>query len=77
MVKNKSGLLAFICINTKGASANTFTVYDNASAASGTVIAIVDTTVAAGCTKYDVGTTNGITVIMQTGTAADITVGWR
>lgn len=76
VVDARPGLLATICVNTKGASANVLTVYDNASAASGTVIAVLDTT-SLGCYKYDVITKNGLTILTATGTAADVTIGWR
>lgn len=77
VVKASPGVLASICVNTKGATANVLTVYDNASAASGTVIAVLDTTSALGCYTYNVVTKNGIVVLTATGTAADVTVAWR
>lgn len=76
VVDGRAGLLSVICVNTKGATGNVLTVYDNASAASGAVIAVLDTT-SLGCYKYDVKTVNGITILTATGTAADVTIGWR
>lgn len=74
-VKTGPGLLGIITINTKGATANTATVYDSL-AGSGTVIAVLDTTVAAQSFFYNVVCNIGITVVTATGTAADITVSW-
>jgi len=76
VVDNRPGVLGTICVNTKGASANVLAVYDNASAASGTVIATLDTT-SLGCYTYNVTAKLGITVLTATGTAADVTVAWR
>lgn len=47
VAKPSPGSLLAVVINTKGASANTATIYDN-TAGSGTVIAVVDTTSALG-----------------------------
>jgi len=75
-IKSGSGLLSRVCVNTKGASANTLTIYDN-TAASGTVIGVMDTTTGVGCAIFDVAFKTGLTVVTATGTAADVTVGWR
>ncbi len=69
--------LMSVVINTKGITGNTLTLYDNATAASGTVIATIDTTVNVGDIQYGILVKNGITAIMQTGTAADVTICWR
>jgi hypothetical protein len=66
-----------VTINTKGAASNTLTLYDNASAGSGTIIAVIDTT--AGPSSYQFGATgiqlgNGLTAVMATGTTADVTI---
>lgn len=76
VVSANPGTLAAICINTKGATANTATVYDN-TAGSGTKIATIDTTAAVGCLRYDVAFATGLTVVTATGTAPDMTVTWR
>jgi hypothetical protein len=74
VVKSTAGTLHAIQINTKGASANTITVYNNA-VASGTPIAIIDGTGASGFYfVYDKYCPAGITVKSATGTAADFTV---
>jgi len=66
-----------VVINSKGATANTLTLYDNATAASGTVIAVIDTTSNVGDIQYEILAKNGITAIMAAGTAADVTICWR
>ncbi len=73
--KTSSGLLHAISINTKGASANVATVYDN-TAGSGTVIAVIDTTAQVSTLFYDVVFNTGLTIVTATGTAADLTVCW-
>lgn len=75
-VKSGAGSLRGITINTKGASANTATVYDN-TAGSGTVIAVIDTTAAVGTLSYDIAFTTGLTVVTATGTAPDMTIAYR
>lgn len=67
------GILHSITINTKGATANTITVYDN-TAGSGTVLATIDSTVAPGTFTYECAFATGLTVVIATGTAAKITV---
>lgn len=74
-LKIGKGWLRGVTINTKGASANTLTIYDN-TAGSGTKIATIDTTVG-GEFNYDLQFNTGLTVVMATGTAADITVTWK
>lgn len=73
-VKAAPGLLVRIVINTKGASSNTLTVYDNASAGSGTKIATIDTTTAVGAIEFGAYFRNGLTLVSATGTGADYTV---
>ena len=68
-VKTGSGVLHSISINTKGASANVITVYDN-TAGSGTAIAIIDSTAAIGTLFYDVVFNTGLTIVIGMGTAA-------
>lgn len=75
LLKTGQGLLHCITINTKGATANTLTLYDN-TAGSGTVIGVIDTTAAAQSLFYDVVFNTGLTVVIATGTAADVTVAW-
>lgn len=75
-VKSGVGTLHAITINTKGASANTATVYDN-TVASGMKIATIDTTDGVGTITYDVAFGTGLTIVLATGTAADITVAYK
>lgn len=74
VISANPGFLHCITINTKGASSNTLTVYDNASAASGTIIALIGTTGQEQTLIYDVNVVNGITCASATGTGADYTV---
>ena len=76
LVKTGVGVLKAVCINTKGASSNTATVYDGVDN-TGSVIAVLDTTVTFGCQNYNVGVTTGITVVTATGTAGDLTVSFQ
>lgn len=77
-VGSSYAILHSIVINTKGASANTLAVYNDVSAVAGNQIAAIDSTNAAiGAILLDVKCTLGITVVLATGTAADITVVWR
>lgn len=75
-VVSRNGTLHGITINTKGATGNTLTVYDN-TAGSGTVIAIIDTTGATANLIYDVQFVNGLTVVSASGTGADLTIAWQ
>lgn len=62
-----------VIINTKGAAANTLTLYDGITAV-GTVIAVIDTTGATQSIDFDILLGTGLSAIMATGTAADITI---
>lgn len=75
-VKSGAGVLRSISINTKGASSNIATIYDN-TAGSGTVIGVIDTTDRTVTLKFDVIFSTGLTIVTATGTAADITVSYR
>lgn len=69
--------LRTITINSKGATSNLLTVYDNALGdTSGDVIAIIDTTVGPGTFRYDCETRKGLSYVLAAGTAADITFCW-
>jgi predicted transglutaminase-like protease len=65
--------LLWITINTKGASANVATVYDN-TAGSGSKIGTIDTVNNGGTLWYDVDCDTGLTIVTATGTCADLTV---
>lgn len=75
-VKSGAGVVHTICINTKGATANTATVYDN-TAASGTKLGTIDTTTGVGCMTYNAAFGTGLTVVTAAGTAADMTVTYK
>lgn len=76
VVKSGAGIFASITINTKGASSNTLTVYDN-TAGSGTKIATIDTTAAQVTLNFNVAFAAGLTIVSATGTGADYTVAYR
>jgi hypothetical protein len=73
-VRSGASVLHTICVNTKAAS-TTATVY-NSTAASGTVIAVIDVANLLGCLSYDVAMGTGITVVTTSGTP-DITVTYK
>lgn len=75
-VKSGAGFLHTVCVNTKGATANTATIYNN-TAGSGTKIGTLDTTASVGCQTYDAAFSTGLTIVTATGTAADLTVTYR
>lgn len=75
-VKSGAGSLIAVVINTKGASSNTLTIYDN-TAGSGTVIAIIDTTAALVTLTYNVAFSTGLTLVSATGTGANYTAIYR
>lgn len=76
IAKSGAGVLHKVCVNTKGATANVATVYDN-TAGSGTVIAVLDTTSSVGCISFDVAFATGLTIVTAAGTAGDLTVTYR
>ena len=75
-VKSGPGVLYSVTINTKGATGNTLTCYDN-TAGSGTKIAVIDTTGASETFSYYVAFATGLTCVSATGTGADYTVTYR
>jgi hypothetical protein len=75
-VKSGSGLLHSLTINTKGATSNIATLYDNTSG-SGTVIAVVDLTSQIQTLLFDVGFNTGLTVVISGGTNGDITISYQ
>lgn len=74
-LKSAAGWLHSIAINTKGATGNTLTVYDN-TAASGTKLATIDTTSQIQSLLFDLTFNTGLTVVLANGTSADITVSY-
>lgn len=75
LIKTGRGQLGEVTINTKGATSNLLTLYDGLSTA-GTVIAIIDTTIAVGTFLYDVRFETGLYYVLAAGTAADLTIGY-
>jgi hypothetical protein len=75
-IKNIPGFLHKVIINTKGTSANIATLYDN-TVGSGTKIATIDTTSNIGDIEYNIQFGTGLTIVLATGTAADITIAYR
>jgi hypothetical protein len=74
LVKSGTGFLNRIIINNKGSGSNTATIYDSLTG-SGTVIGVLDTTVAdAMSIQYGIAFANGLTIVTATGTSADMTV---
>ncbi|MDP3851969.1 MAG: hypothetical protein Q8Q59_15815 [Luteolibacter sp.] len=75
VVKASAGVLERIVINTLGAG-STITLYDNASAASGTKIATLTSAIQNSIT-YNVAFANGLVAVTASGTAADVTFVYR
>jgi hypothetical protein len=75
-IKSAPGWLHSITINTKGATGNTATVYDNTSG-SGTKIGTIDTTAQIQSLLFDAAFTTGLTIVLASGTAADLTVSYQ
>lgn len=67
-----------VTINTKGAAANVFTLYDNNKGDnSGNVIGIFDTTVQPAYFLLDVDTLNGLSYSSAAGSGADLTLAYQ
>lgn len=71
-----SSKLHSVTVNTKGASANVLTIYDNNKGdTSGNVVAVIDTVNLVQPTfLYDLDTLTGLSATLATGTAADVTI---
>jgi len=74
VVKGGPGILVSVIVNTKGTVASTVTIYDN-TAASGTIVAVIDSLNNVGTFTFNCLMAIGITVV-TTG-APDITVCYR
>ncbi len=73
-LKRGPGTLGSININTIGATGNTLKIYDGQDN-TGTLMGTIDTTIAAAPTRiYNAVFQKGLTVVIATGTAADVTV---
>ena len=75
VIKTGRWQLGEVTINTKGATSNILTLYDGLTTG-GTVIGIIDTTVAVGTFLYDVRFETGLFYVLACGTAADLTIGY-
>lgn len=74
LVKSGASLLNRILINDAGASSNTAKVYDGVDA-TGKLLGTIDTVELNGrIIEYGVDCKTGITVVTETGTAANLTV---
>jgi hypothetical protein len=73
VLKRSSGTLKRVVINTSGGINNTLTLYDNTSAAA-PVIATINTTATGGAFEFDLDFSSGLTAVLATGTAADLTI---
>jgi hypothetical protein len=73
VLKSAPGSLFSVTINTKGAASNVLTLYDN-TAASGTVLAVIDTTSQITVLDYYLDFAVGLSYALATGTAADVTI---
>jgi hypothetical protein len=62
VAKGAAGVLGFVTVGYPGAASSTITIYDNASAGSGTVLAVIDGT-KTGTFFYYIPATNGITAV--------------
>lgn len=73
-VKSGAGILHTLVINTRGGT-STATVYDN-TAGSGTVVAVIDTTLSTTAFVYDVAFATGLTIVTAGVSAADLTISY-
>jgi hypothetical protein len=71
LVNPQATTLYAVTINTKGASSNTLTLQDGTG---GPTIAVIDTTSNVGTLFFKAQCKNGLSAVMATGTAADVTI---
>ncbi len=71
-VKAAPGVLGSVVVNKAGDAAATVTVYDN-TAGSGTVVAVIDAS-AKGAYAFNAALATGLTVVVASTTAPDVTV---
>lgn len=70
----RQGVLQAVAVNTKGQNGNRLTLYDSPTA-SGAIVAIIDLVSAdIGTIRYDMQLAYGLTAVMDTGQAGDVTV---
>ncbi len=77
VVKGASGRLVNVVITTAGTSSDNATIYDNASAGSGTILAVIPggTTLTGAQVAIDLPAANGITVV-NVGSGPAFTLGY-
>lgn len=75
-VKSGAGVLHTLTVNNLGTVSSTTTVYNN-TAASGTVIAIINTLAGQISYVYDIAFSTGLTIVTTGTVAPDITVSYR
>lgn len=73
---NAHCVLHSVTINTKGATANLLTLWDGPSA-TGTQLASIDTTSNVGTLIYDIQCNTSLVAVLNTGTAADVTISYK
>lgn len=71
-IKAGQGILHRIVVNKKGASSNIATITDGAAG-----VGILDTTDRVGSIEYGLPFSDGLTIVLGTGTAANLTVVWE
>jgi hypothetical protein len=72
---NHSCTLINVTINNLGTTGNTVTLYDTASGtATGNIIAVIGTTATIGVINFQCSCLLGLTAVMGTGVAGDITI---
>lgn len=76
VLKNTSGVLHTLTINSKSVG-GTGTIFDNGSAASGTVIAVIDTTLSTTAFLYDIYFINGLTFAWAGNAGGDVTISYK
>jgi len=68
-------VLMNVGINTLGTTGNIVTLYDtNTGTAAGNVIAVINTTATVGVINYQCTCLKGLTAVMSTGVAGDVTI---
>lgn len=74
VILQRQGVLQAVAVNTRGAQGNRLTLYDSPTA-SGDIVAIIDCVNAQiGTIRYDIQLLKGLTAVLDTGQAGDVTV---
>jgi hypothetical protein len=75
-LKASPAFLHAVSINSKGATSNILTLYDDALGGTTNPICVIDTTSLVTTLFFDIATVNGLGYALAAGTAADITIIW-